>query len=193
MHFTCITRAEEAPTPEKAEVTTGQETSNRSVGALTSAMDDQKIQGSSGLTPRRETRFSRLRNDGVPSPHMYLAEKQSPPKRTTPTGQECQAQPHITSMLGKQSEPPKTTTPTVPESAGQDSMNRKLKFDSSDFARRRSAVAEKAPDAPSFDLCTPPDENEQQAAPVTHACQGRATTSQGPALHLSNMHTRAEC
>ena len=120
------------------KVLAGQETSNRSVGALTSAMDDQKIQGSSGLTPRRETRSS---------------------------------------MLGKQSEPPKTTTPTVPESAGQDSMNRKLKFDSSDFARRRSAAAEKAPDAPSFDLCTPHDENEQQVAPVTHACQGRATTN----------------
>ena len=90
---------------------------------------------------------------------------------------ESQAPPHVRSMVGKQSEPPKTTTPTVPASAGQDSMNRKLDFDSSEYARKRSA-AEEAPDAPSFDLCTPPDRNEHEAAPMTDAIEGKTTTNE---------------
>jgi hypothetical protein len=56
----------------------------------------------------------------------------------------------------------RTTTSNIPSSAEQDSMNRKLIFDSTESDRKRDA-AMLAPDAPSFDLDTPPDDDNAQA------------------------------
>jgi hypothetical protein len=52
---------------------------------------------------------------------------------------------------------PRTTTECIPSSAGVDSMNRKLDFNSTE-SERKMAAARLAPDAPPFNLGTPSEE-----------------------------------
>ncbi|KAM0854454.1 hypothetical protein ACQ4PT_050427 [Festuca glaucescens] len=64
------------------------------------------------------------------------------------------------SKFQEENSAPRTLTTDVPSSAAQDTMNRKLVFNSTELDRRREAIR-RAPDPPSFDLDTPPDDNEQ--------------------------------
>ena len=70
---------------------------------------------------------------------------------------------------------------TVPSSAAHDPMNRRLNFDSTESERKRELLRS-VPDAPSFDLDTPPDENEMDDCKSTlaegHAEQPQAGTEQ---------------
>lgn len=67
-------------------------------------------------------------------------------------------------VLATDDSQPKTTTPTVPISAEFNSMNKRLDFDSTESERRRKA-AMLAPDAPPFDIGTPPDEEAPEQDP----------------------------
>lgn len=72
--------------------------------------------------------------------------------------------------MGEESSTRPTTTSNVPDSAENDPMNRRLIFHSTESERRERALR-LAPDAPSFSLDTPPDEDvdHEEADPSAHS------------------------
>jgi hypothetical protein len=108
----------------------------------------------------------RKRNANDASPSDSLTKRQI---RSASKGVSTNVEPTITNhgsstptTLVQENFAPKTLTCSVPSSAGQDSMNRKLNFDSSESERKLEAYR-RALDPPPFHLDTPPENEDDQA------------------------------
>lgn len=81
--------------------------------------------------------------------------------------------------LSEDNSAPKTTTSSIPSSAEYDPFRMRLNFDSTESERRREA-ARRAPDAPPFDLDTPPEDNVEDGQVAAAGQQGCSKGFVGP-------------